>query len=170
MLTSVVRIRGRKPDARLSDHRVSGFGADARTLQRMQTRFHRAWAIAVVVVVGLLTLAPGAFAGSAVDQYTEGIPTAGGQEPSRDAVGNPSSGNSAPISSQTRNQLGKSKEGSAAEKAADLTAPARHGNGLSGPSDAGGGLGFLLPLILVAALAAAVAIFIARRRADAAPG
>jgi hypothetical protein len=136
----------------------------------MQARSHRAWAVALLLLAGLLSSAPGAFAGSAVDQYTEGIPTAGGQEPSRDAVGNSGDGNSAPIPSRTRAQLGKSKVGSAAEKTADLTAPARHGSGLSGPSDAGGGLGFLLPLILVSALAVAVAIFIARRRADAAPG
>ena len=146
---------------------LSGFGAAIRTLPQMATRTRRALGVAAFALTALLALAPTALAASAVDQYQEGFPTAGGQEPSRDAVGG-SGGTrgTETIPPQTRAQLNKSKKGSAAEKAAKITAPSRPG---SGPSDAGGGMGFLLPLILVAALAGAVAIFVARRRAGPPP-
>jgi hypothetical protein len=128
----------------------------------------RPLALAVCASIALLALTPPAFGASAVDQYQEGIPTAGGQQPTRHAVdraGSTQSGTRIPA--PARAQLERSKKGSAAAKAARITAP--NGSG-SGPSDAGGGLGLLLPLILVATLAAAVGVFVARRRARAAPG
>jgi hypothetical protein len=133
----------------------------------MVTRTRRGIGIAAVGLLSVLASAPAALAASAVDQYQEGFPTAGGQKPTKDAVGGDGgTAGTATIPPQTQAQLGKSKNGSAAEKAARITAPTGPS---SGPSDAGGGLGFLLPLILAGALAGAVAIFVARRRAGPPP-
>jgi hypothetical protein len=121
---------------------------------------------AVIALVAIAVTAPVAMAGSAVDQYTEGIPTAGGQKPSVQAVGGGGGGTgTVKISPQTQAKLQKTKKGSAAEKAARITAPTASP---SGPSDSGG-MGLLLPLILVAALATAVGLFLGRRRTGAAP-
>jgi hypothetical protein len=130
--------------------------------------------MAALIAGAFLVIAPGALAASAVDQYTEGIPTANGQKSTGGSVhdgGTPNSratnGAVAPIGPQTRAELGKTKSGTAAAKAARLTAPS-----LAGPqnptapdsSDTGGGMGLLLPLILAATLATAVAIVVGRRR------
>jgi hypothetical protein len=113
--------------------------------------------IALVVALGV---APAALAAPAVDQYSEGIPTAGGQKPSQDAVG--AGSGTATIPPRTQSELQRTQKGAATEKAAELTAPSRSGSG--GSSDAGDGLGLLLPLILIATLIAGVGIFVARRR------
>jgi|tagenome__1003787_1003787.scaffolds.fasta_scaffold20986153_3 hypothetical protein len=129
---------------------------------------------AALIAGAFLVIAPAALAASAVDQYTEGIPTAKGQKSTGGSVhdgGTPNGGGTtgavAPIGPQTSAELGKTKSGTAAAKAARLTAPS-----LAGPqsptapdsSDTGGGMGLLLPLILAATLATAVAIVVGRRR------
>jgi hypothetical protein len=119
-------------------------------------------AAACSALVLLLALAPAALAASAVDQYSEGIPTASGQKPTRDAA-KPGGGGTATIAPATRAQLEKTKQGAAAARAARITAPGRSAPGSADAGDAG--MGLLLPLILVAALAAAVGILFARRRA-----
>jgi hypothetical protein len=137
----------------------------------MFTRSTRAFGAGVLIVsVALLVVAPSTFGASAVDQYSEGIPTAGGQKPTSDAAGG--SAGTATIPPTARARLDKSSKGSAAEKAAQLTAPTGpHPTG-SGDSDSGGegdGMGLLLPLILAATLALGIGIFIARRRLGATP-
>jgi hypothetical protein len=121
---------------------------------------------AAIALVAIVVFAPTAMGASAVDQYTEGIPTASGQKPSLNAVGGDGGGGgTAAISPQTQAKLQKTKKGSAADKAANITAPSASE---SGPSDSDG-MGLLLPLILVAALATAVGVFLGRRRTGAAP-
>ena len=127
-------------------------------------------ALAVVLVT-----APAALAASAVDQYSEGIPTPGGQKPSRDAVKSAGStklgsAGTATIPPPARAALKGSKAGVAAEKAAKITAPGRPTSVASDPSSSGGGLGLFLPLMLAATLVAAIAIYLARRRAGATGG
>jgi hypothetical protein len=133
----------------------------------MLTATGRALGAIVIILVALLVAAPSTFAASAVDQYSEGIPTAGGQKPTSDAVsGSPGT---ATIPPATREQLDKTPKGSAAEKAAKITAPTRSQPAGSDNSDTGDGLGLLLPLILAATLAAGIGIFVARRRLGATP-
>jgi hypothetical protein len=131
--------------------------------------------LAALALVLALAIAPSALAASAVDQYSEGIPTAGGQEPTHEAVTEgqgAAGGGTAAIPRHAQSELQRSKPGSAAEKAAELSAPSRSDSGSVslGGSDAGDGVGLLLPVILVAALITAVAIFLARRRPGATPG
>jgi hypothetical protein len=150
---------------------LSGLGVEIRTFMRMRKAPVIRVIAASVALVVMLVIVPSAMAASAVDQYSEGIPTAGGQKPSRDVVRSHESGGpggTTTIPPATRAQLEKSKNGSAAVKAAKITAPSRTDLGRS-DSSSGGGLGLLLPLILVAALVAAVGIFFARRRAGPAP-
>jgi hypothetical protein len=133
-----------------------------------------AMAAFALVIAALLASASASFATSAVDQYSEGIPTAGGQKPSHDAARDAlrgggggrrtgGGGGSAAIPRTAAAQLGKSKQGSAAERAAKITAPDRSSPG--GSTTNGRGMGLILPLILAAILAGAIALFIARRRA-----
>src|SRR4051812_782853 len=143
--------------------------------------------LAAISLVAVLMIAPAAFAVSAVDQYSEAIPTAGGQKATRDlgkdgggGAANQSGGESeasqnvggsaptATVPPQIRSQLEQSKKGAAAEKAAKLTAPSRPS--ASSTDTGSSGMGFLLPLILAASLAVAVAMFLARRRAGATGG
>jgi hypothetical protein len=145
---------------------LSAFGAAIRTLSVMSP-LRTLFVVAVLTAGLLLLLASTAFAASAVDQYSEGIPTASGQKQSNGAVAHP--GGTATIPPQTRAVLEKTKKGSAAEKAANITAPTRSGTS-SGGSDGGNGLGLLLILILAGTLGLAVAIYLARRRAGPAPG
>jgi hypothetical protein len=137
-------------------------------------------AVGATVLIALLASAPAALAGPAVDQYSEGIPTAGGHKSSQDAVRGASQGGgggtsshgvggasygggaASAISPGTRSKLDKSAKGTAAAKLAQITAPSRSS---SGASDSGpGGMGLLLPVILVGTLLAALAVFLARRR------
>lgn len=137
------------------------------------TRRHWSGLLAAGIVLGaLLVSAPLAHAGSAVDQYSEGIPTAKGQKPTRDAARGGGGGGGTPtIPPATQAELGQTEKGRAAEKAAKLTAPDRASTGGGGESTTDeGGLGLLLPLILGATLLTALAIFFGRRRAGAAPG
>jgi hypothetical protein len=133
-------------------------------------RSTRALGAGLIVLAALLVAAPSTLGASAVDQYSEGIPTAGGQKPTSAAAGgNPGT---ATIPPTTRARLDKTSKGSAAEKAAKLTAPTGpHPTG-SGASDTGGdgdGMGLLLPLILAATLALGIGVFIARRRVGTTP-
>lgn len=89
---------------------------------------------------------------SAVDQYIEAFPTAHGPAASPAPLG--ASPGAAPNAS--------AKDRAAA--VARATAPSRAGSG--GASDSG--MGLLLPLIMAASLLGAVALFLARRRHNAA--
>jgi hypothetical protein len=112
------------------------------------------------VFVALLASTSSALATPAVDQYSEGIPTAGGQKSSRGAVGAAGTGAISTIPPSTQAQLRKSKKGTAAARVAQITAPKP-----SDPGSAGaGGLGLILPLILVSTLLAGLTTFVARRR------
>lgn len=145
-----------------------------RTHGRMRIRRSPRFLLAALVLVPVLCAAPSALAASALDQYTEGLPSAKGQAPTgggtnggRPVGGGAQSGEGAALSHSTRSQLGKTRNGSAAAKAADLTASGRSavsGNVTSDTSDTGDGMGLLLPLILVAALVLAIAIVVGRRR------
>jgi hypothetical protein len=104
----------------------------------------------------VLVSAQAALATSAEDQYSEGIPSAGGQKPARDAAERPGT---ATIASATEAQLQKTKKGRAVVKAAAITAP-----GAGGSSDSGDGLGWWLLVILAASLLAAGGIYLGRRR------
>jgi cobalamin biosynthesis Mg chelatase CobN len=154
-----------------------------RTLIRMRKPLATGAGVAAIALVALLLAAPAAFAVSAVDQYSESIPTAGGQKPTRDlghgsgsAQGGGSaatqagggSAGTATVPAQTRSQLQRTKNGLAAERAARLTAPTRPS--ASSTDTSSSGMGFLLPLILAASLAVAVAVFLARRRTGPAGG
>ena len=152
----------------------------------MRKALATATGLTAIAVVALLLAAPAAFAVSAVDQYSEAIPTAGGQKPTRDlgkggggsAAGQRGGGTTASqggggsvptatVPAQTRSQLERTKKGSAAAKAAKLTAPSAPSASSTNTSS---GMGFLLPLILAASLAVAVAVFLARRRTGATGG
>jgi hypothetical protein len=133
----------------------------------MRTETRRAIGVVALALAGLLLMAPVALAASAVDQYSEGIPTARGQKPTTGGAGG---AGTATISPQTSAQLEKSKNGSAAEHAAKLTAPSRSGPAAPDTSDTGDGLGLLLPVILLVTLAVGVGMVVARRRLRATPG
>lgn len=98
--------------------------------------------------------------GGAADQYTEGIPQAGGQRESSEK-GN----GSLPPGAEAQLQA-QGKAGSEAANLAKATAPGPSDSS-SDPSD---GMGIVLPLILGAALLAAIALFLARRRQAATSG
>jgi len=121
----------------------------------------------VSTLLAVLAFVPTAFAASAVDQYSEGLPTAGGQKSTHDTVAQ--GGGTARIAPDTRAQLGKGRKGRAAERAAEISAPRRDdsvGPNTSGTDD---GLGLLLPLILAATLVTGIGIFYARRRLGTTP-
>jgi hypothetical protein len=93
--------------------------------------------------------------GSAIDEYSEGVPQANGQSPSTE------SGNGAIPPGTDSGLQAKGKAGAAAAAAAKITAPPKAG----GADDSGsGGMGFLLWLLLGASLLTAVAIFLRRRQ------
>src|SRR5436190_20678068 len=89
--------------------------------------------LAGIVLLIVLVAVPSALAASAVDQYSEGIPTAGGQKSTHD-LGN-GGGGPATIPPRTQGALQGTKRGAAVEKAAKLTAPKR--SDLSGGSQSG---------------------------------
>jgi hypothetical protein len=112
----------------------------------------------VAALAGLCALAATAYAkplpdSSAVDQYTEAVPAAGGQQASKGGGGTLPGGTAEALASQ-------GKDGAGAAAAAKLTAPEPGHPGGSETS----GMGIVLPLVLIAALLAAVAAFVARRR------
>jgi hypothetical protein len=120
--------------------------------------------LVLTAILGCLALAATAQAkplpnNSAVDQYTEGIPTATGERSSRDRGGALPPGTAAPLDS-----LGKN--GAAAAAAAKASAPSRGDAGTSQAS----GMGIWLWLILLACLLAAVTRYVARRRTHSAAG
>jgi hypothetical protein len=136
--------------------------------------------------------AAGAGQGSALDQYMESVPGAGGDNPSHDLPGQNGGGHggaSLPSSAQeSLQQLGEAGQEAAALATAtspagpaDQTEKSRAGE-LSGDGDNGpvaaitrlfdpapGGIGFLLPLTLVGTLVAAIA-FVMRRRMGSSDG
>ena len=95
---------------------------------------------------------------SAVDQYTEGVPTATGQRSSQDG------GKLPPSTAGPLNSLGKN--GAAAAAAAERTAPS-HGDGEASQTS---GLGIWLWFILAASLLAALMLFFGRRRTSSPAG
>jgi hypothetical protein len=104
-------------------------------------------ALAVLCALAAMAQAKPLPSNSAVDQYVEAIPSAGGNEPSPTAVA------ASPVTPNTPDAR--------AAKLAKVTAPASSPpSGESGTS----GMGILLPLIIAAALLGAIALFVARRR------
>jgi hypothetical protein len=150
---------------------MSGFLGLIRTFVGM-LRTHSTWfsVAGISLAVVLMTASP-AFGGSAVDQYSEGIPTARGQQASQDAVA-PGGDRSTNIPPGTQAELKRSKIGAAAENAARITAPSSQGSSSTSDRETGSdsGLGLLLPLILAATLVGAVAIYLARRHPGPTPG
>ena len=126
-------------------------------------------AIGLALVVVLCT-ATSALAASAVDQYQEAIPTAGGQKPTGDATTGAGAvqRGTATIAPGTRAKLDKTKNGAATARAAEITAPSQSNRGSGSSGDEG--LGLILPLILAATLTGAVMIVLARRRHGQASG
>ena len=116
----------------------------------------------LLITVSLAILALGALAATsqakplpgtpAVDQYTEGIPTANGQRNEQEVGALP------PSATGPLDSLGK--KGAAAAAAAKATAPTPGDSGETQTS----GMGFWLWLILAACLLAALTWFYARRR------
>ncbi|MDX6615642.1 MAG: hypothetical protein QOD60_733 [Solirubrobacterales bacterium] len=90
---------------------------------------------------------------AAIDQYTEGVPTAKGQKSEQGAGALP------PGTAQSLDSLGK--DGAAAAAVAKVTAPSPGGGGGSQTS----GMGIWLWLILAACLLAALTRYFARWRA-----
>jgi len=116
-------------------------------------------ALLLVLPAGALAVDPG---NSGIDEYTEGVPSAGGEKPTS---GTGSGGGGASVvSPQTTEQLAKlGAEGAAAARAAEASSP----DAPAGLGEAGGGstgTGLLLPAILAMSLLAAVAFLILRRR------
>jgi hypothetical protein len=97
----------------------------------------------------------------AVDQYTEGVPSATGQRSSTGAGAGASGGALPPGTAQSLNAAGK--DGAAAAAVAAATAPTPAGTGDDGDSQTSG-LGIWLWLILAASLLATVAVYVGRRR------
>jgi hypothetical protein len=122
----------------------------------------RILAIALIALAALPAAAVAAplSGGSAVDQYTEGIPQAGGQRPAAKPPANTK--DEIPPGAAAALQK-EGKDGNAAANLARATAPSGGGSGGTG-SD--GGMGIFLPLILVATLLIGLAFFL-RRRHDA---
>ena len=131
---------------------------------------------------------------SAASQYTEDVPTAGGNTPSSGISGSGGQSGSGSIPAKTLHQLDRSgSAGSAAASLAQSLAPATHTTSTHrtapltrpasaaptkaqagapasqvvktlGGSDAGGGIGFLLPAILVVSLVGATGLGLMRIR------
>jgi hypothetical protein len=129
---------------------------------------------------------------SAIDEYTENVPGAGGDRPSRGVDGGSGgeSGSTLPPASSGA-LASEGADGAAAAALAQATAPAREpggstardregaGGGLPSVGDivawVGGGsdsdgLGIVLPIILGSVLVAAVLFLLARRRGHREPG
>jgi hypothetical protein len=151
-------------------------GALSGSLDRLRTLAcmrHGRWIRTVLLgstIAALLFTASFAHAAPAIDQYSEGVPTASGQKSDRDVTDRDAAGvgGTARIPPATRAQLSRSKNGVAAATLAQITAPnrsnpvssAEHGED---PAVGGDGLGLLLPLILAVTLLVAIVIFAARR-------
>jgi hypothetical protein len=130
--------------------------------------------VAALGVIVLLIATSTAWAGSAVDQYSEQIPAAGGERPTQQASASEGSDTAekSAISATTQAQMEKSKDGADAARVAKETgpvAPGIAGSDGGGGTGGNGGLGLILPLILVGSLLAAVAVLVVRRRQDATP-
>jgi hypothetical protein len=156
----------------------------------------------LVATAALLALAavPGpalAQDNSAIDEYTENVPGAGGDRPSRDVDGGTGGGSGSTLPPSSSEAL--ASQGAAGAAAADLaqaTAPAREAGGSGGGADgstarerSGGGvpsvgdvlaevgrgsdsdgLGIVLPIILGSVLVGALLFLLARRRRQGEPG
>jgi hypothetical protein len=140
---------------------MSGSLPPLRSLGRMRRRRLISSAVAGSALLTLLVTASLAHAAPAVDQYSEGIPTATGQKPDRDAA---QGGAPVTIPPATQAKLSKTKKGVAAGTLAQLTAPNRSKPGAASADGADDGLGLVLPIILAMTLLVALAIFVARRR------
>jgi hypothetical protein len=96
---------------------------------------------------------------AAVDQYSEGFPTAKGEKSVRDG-----SGALPPGTAESLDSLGK--DGASAAALAKATAPSPGDSGSSETS----GMGMWLLLILLASLLAALTLYFARRRTSSPAG
>jgi hypothetical protein len=122
-----------------------------------------------------------------VDQYTEGLPGAGGERPSsgegsksgESSPGSSSTGTSSGTESATqeggslpaqsaRELKSRGKDGAAAAELAQVTGPTRDSAPTSDDSDSSG-TGILLPLVLIGSLLAVVTLAVVRRRRPTAP-
>jgi hypothetical protein len=119
------------------------------------------------------TLPPG---NSGIDQYTENVPSAGGDKPTAGpgagGGGGAAGGQTTVLSPGTKSKLDKlGANGKAAARAAEATGPSRgSGQATSDNPPGSDGFGFLLPLFLVLALLGAAAVYFARTRRSGAPG
>ena len=130
-------------------------------------------ALALPATAAAQSVPPG---NSGIDQYQESIPGVGGNKPTN-GPGATGSGGDAPsvqtqISPSTVRKLDKlgpaGKETAAAAAATAQSAPNHSNTTSSGNSDPG--MGWVLPVILALALAAALGIVLMRRRGGAPPG
>jgi len=154
---------------------------------RPRTKRRPVVVLCLVLASALLPPAPaGAGQGSALDQYIEGVPGAGGDQPSHDLGGQNGDGQGGqplpPAAEQSLQELGQAGQETAA--LATETGPAgganRAGGQSNGNAEADGdkgvlavavrlfdpapdGLGFILPLIVLGTLVIAVA-FVLRRQ------
>jgi hypothetical protein len=158
----------------------------------------------VVATAALLAFAavPGLAAAqdnSAIDEYTENVPGAGGDRPTRDVDGGSGEGSGSTLPPASSGALAtEGADGAAAADLAQATAPAREPGGSDGAGDGsttrdragadgglpsvgdvvagvGGGsdsdgLGIVLPIILGSVLVGALLFLLARRRRQGEPG
>ncbi len=145
------------------------------------------------MIIILSVLAMTAFAGASavaqptvVDQYTEGVPTAGGEEPRNETQkpganvrtqntvigssddspsGNGEGGSEQGSGSSDGSGSGPGSEPSDSSASNNKSGPVQSSDAENGSSEEGG-MGLLFPLILVGVFAAAVTLFFVRRRGD----
>src|SRR3954447_10678884 len=141
-------------------------------------------ALALPAAAGAQVVPPG---NSGVDQYQESVPGAGGDRPTgdgssgsgngsgrADSAGRAVSGGESRIAPNTAKQLdklGPDGKSTAATAAATAPPPSNDSSGDSGSiGDSGPGMGWVLPILLALALAAAVSIAVLRWRRGPPPG
>jgi len=150
----------------------------------------RTYATALAVAAALfLAGSAGAEQPTVVDQYTEQVPTPGGEKPVKEtpsatdsggsdgtvaAAGAPSGGSggtggqaSAPNESSGPGKVDQSAGGRSTE--GSVASPDTSTGGTTAQESDSDGMGLLFPLILVGCLVVVAAIFIGRRRAGAGP-
>ena len=109
---------------------------------------------------------------SGISQYTENVPSAGGDRPTNGGGGGAAGPTTTVLPPQSKAKLDKlGKNGKAAALAAEASGPSRGSGKATGDNPPGSdGFGFLLPLFLVLTLLAAAGLLFARMRRHGAPG